>query len=295
MLEEINSFYAIDVNHAWMGGLGFLEYRTAEGWLVNTPGNIAYIRAIYFENPESGWIAARTWQGLKGSIFRYQNGTWTTQYELTGNGEIEDFSFLDDGTGFAVGSDSITGGGLILYYDGTTWTEFNSPTNVQLNTVKMIDNQTGWAGGNSGTLLYYDGSTWELHEQNLTRDIKSISFPDNTLGLVGGTEGAFLATQPLLPVGIKQPDKQSIAHRLHIYPNPAGDFVQVEYYPNAAGTVKFEIYDLTGRKVLDTSFLANNTGLHRETINIGSLKKGVYIVRVHYGDDVSQSAKLMVK
>jgi len=61
------------------------------------------------------------------------------------------------------------------------------------------------------------------------------------------------------------------------------------------GELTTEVFDLTGRKLMDTSFHINSAGLQRETINIKYLKIGVYILKAYYGDGASQSAKLMVK
>jgi hypothetical protein len=96
-------------------------------------------------------------------------------------------------------------------------------------------------------------------------------------------------------VSVFELGNENISQKLRLFPNPARDFLQVEFTKSIAGPVKLELFDLTGRKALENSFQSNSNGLQRETINIGSLKKGVYILRVHYGDNAVQSAKLMVK
>ena len=67
-----------------------------------------------------------------------------------------------------------------------------------------------------------------------------------------------------------------VAHQLQIYPNPVQNEIFVETGVLKIGNV--EIYDLSGRKLLHSKFSSVNSQLK---INVSSLLKGVYLIRVH--------------
>lgn len=290
LFSPVSAIFILHENQVWAASLNSLYHKTDGTWTVLDFNFEMKINALHFNSTSDGWWAGtKTDDGLKGIIYRLNGSDWVSHYE-TETGGFNAFHVIDNNEIYAVGDN-----GLIAYYDGNSWTEFSPLVTKDLLTVQINSDYTGWAAGEDGTLLYFDGTQWSFETSLTEVTIFDICFPEPTLGLMSGAKGAFFATQPQLPVGIKQPDKQSIAQRLHLYPNPAGDFVQVEFTKSLADPVKLELFDLTGRKALENSFQANSNGLHRETINIGSLKKGVYIVRVHYVDNAVQSAKLMVK
>jgi photosystem II stability/assembly factor-like uncharacterized protein len=284
------AFHALDEHNAWAGFWFHLFTRTEDGWMLSSPDNIIAVSAIHFVDAENGWMSASQLPNLNASIFRYQNGVWTINHVVADGKTVKDFGFLEDGTAYAVGDQ-----GLILYYDGSAWSEINSPTTAHLEVIAMIDHQSGWIGGENGTLLYFDGSSWEVQDQNINTRIYSFCFPDNTIGLMGGANGAFLATLPQLPVGIKQPIISAATQTVNIFPNPATSHVRIEYYLKESGMIHFDVYDLSGRKVLATAPDQKSAGLHNEELILGSLKKGVYILKVQQANGISQSAKLMVK
>jgi len=59
-----------------------------------------------------------------------------------------------------------------------------------------------------------------------------------------------------------------------IYPNPAGDFINIQYWSDHQLNV--EIYDLNGRKIVSNPIQFNN--LNRFRINVSSLIQGFYII-----------------
>ena len=59
-----------------------------------------------------------------------------------------------------------------------------------------------------------------------------------------------------------------------IYPNPAGDFINIQYWSDHQLNV--EIYDLNGRKILSKPVQFNN--LNRFRINVSNLIQGFYII-----------------
>jgi hypothetical protein len=65
---------------------------------------------------------------------------------------------------------------------------------------------------------------------------------------------------------------------IRIYPNPAKNTLTIEAPFESAGAVRYEIYDLTGRKVYDNNLPAEK--YQPVTIDISSLHSGMYILRV---------------
>lgn len=70
---------------------------------------------------------------------------------------------------------------------------------------------------------------------------------------------------------------------LHVFPNPTNNFVYIRALQKID---KVEVYDLLGKQVLVT----NET----EKVNLGSLSKGLYLVKVYSGE-ASEVKKIQVK
>ncbi|WP_177762704.1 T9SS type A sorting domain-containing protein [Flavobacterium sp. I3-2] len=71
---------------------------------------------------------------------------------------------------------------------------------------------------------------------------------------------------------------------LKVYPNPASELVYIT--SNEIGTKNVAIYDMLGKKVLETST--------EETVNVSTLTSGVYIMKISQ-DGKNASRKLVIK
>jgi hypothetical protein len=58
-----------------------------------------------------------------------------------------------------------------------------------------------------------------------------------------------------------------------LYPNPAGNFIQIEYPFTKGSSIKINIYNLTGQLLLQQDFSGENV-----RIDIGSLSPGLYFI-----------------
>ena len=65
-----------------------------------------------------------------------------------------------------------------------------------------------------------------------------------------------------------------------IYPNPAQDLINIEFYTESADDVWIDIYDITGRQLLQKSIFINNAGQQNEQFSINKLTAGNYVVRI---------------
>ena len=62
--------------------------------------------------------------------------------------------------------------------------------------------------------------------------------------------------------------------QLSIYPNPTSDFLNIQ---NVKGLQNVRIFDMTGKKVKETSSAA---------VDVKDLSNGRYILNVYYGNEV---------
>lgn len=283
--------YAIDEDQLWVvthdNQLMFFDQQGWSDWHHDL--NIGVIYSLHFTDAENGWIAGwRFTAGSQGVIMRLENGEWSTVCE--NDKIVSDISFLEDGTAFAAGQY-----GLLLHFDGNTWSELPSPTGIYLHTIHMVNHQHGWAAGENGVLLYYDGDAWSLSEQNPGKTILCIDFPEPGFGLMGGIHGAMFATTPQLPVGIESPVKTTTNQALRIYPNPAANQAILSFHLDNPAYTQIEVFDLSGRMVLNTPATRKSAGWHNEQLDVKILHKGVYLVSVRTADGRNMNAKLVLK
>lgn len=125
------------------------------------------------------------------------------------------------------------------------------------------------------------GYTWFYENATGTNDSSSVSI---TWNVTGSTELKVLETSAqgcvsdtvVMQVAVELPsglDKTAGELRVNLFPNPASSFVSVRL-PEGAGTLSVRVYDLTGRKVLESD---------QAEISVSGLTKGVYLLLVEAG------------
>lgn len=82
---------------------------------------------------------------------------------------------------------------------------------------------------------------------------------------------------------------------LTVYPNPASDFIKVEFTTGNAVVPEIKIFDLTGKvvKQFDKEFSLNHE-VFKADLDISDLKTGIYFVKVIQGKQ-TWSEKLVVR
>ncbi|PLW99895.1 MAG: hypothetical protein C0594_16460, partial [Marinilabiliales bacterium] len=73
---------------------------------------------------------------------------------------------------------------------------------------------------------------------------------------------------------IPEPEKKD---NIRVYPNPAGNFVNVDIKDKAFNPFYVRVYDLTGRKLIEKLHVSGNSIM----INVENLQQGVYFIEVH--------------
>lgn len=76
---------------------------------------------------------------------------------------------------------------------------------------------------------------------------------------------------------------------LSLYPNPVSNQLTIEFKRYKQQVIQMEIFDLNGRMIRQSQLLQNTT-----RINMEELKKGVYFVKLQYGQIV-ETHKIFVK
>jgi hypothetical protein len=70
---------------------------------------------------------------------------------------------------------------------------------------------------------------------------------------------------------------------LNLTPNPVKDLLNVSYLNESATTLTLNVYDLSGRLLLNTPLGRHAKGILNTTVNLNSLSRGTYIIKVGTG------------
>lgn len=84
----------------------------------------------------------------------------------------------------------------------------------------------------------------------------------------------------VLRVEIEGPDASEI---LAVYPNPASDRLNIQYFADRTGEVQFELFSITGQRVLEQGFDGSQAGVFEQEVNLQGLETGIYIYRLSVG------------
>ncbi len=84
-------------------------------------------------------------------------------------------------------------------------------------------------------------------------------------------------------------DKSTVAGIIEFFPNPASNFVFVEY--NLNNVNKLSIVDILGNKIKEIDLEKNNI----QRLFVGDLSSGIYFGQFQYNGDIVETKKLIVK
>jgi len=145
-------------------------------------------------------------------------------------------------------------------------------------------------GGTFNDPNYYFRFDWSVGEMALVNQMQS-------------ADGLYVITNGLLqpytntPASVNNSDDFG-TDEIHVFPNPASNYVEIDFNTRQQGRVRFMFYDNLGQKIYDKSFLSY--GLDRvERINVATLPSGIYMIYVYLdpvaGSHIKKGAFKIVK
>ncbi|MBN1597609.1 MAG: T9SS type A sorting domain-containing protein [Bacteroidales bacterium] len=141
-----------------------------------------------------------------------------------------------------------------------------------------------WAGTEIGIFESVDnGETWYYADNGMPAvSIWQMFIQDNTI--VAATYGRGIWTASMWPVSIEE-DNLPTDLRLNIYPNPVKNNLNITLESEDYGSLIIDIYDLSGKKVFNTSKLKNEK-IFNDRINVSEIRSGQYLLTATIDDKV---------
>ncbi len=238
--------------------------------------------SVTFKDDNEGWIVRSN-----GELYHSTDGgaIWTQMiptYDWVGTDPTNPNPFFS---------------GDISFIPGTNNTLVITESNTNLPVYGAAISYDG--GQNWSKMIYYnfEGGPWELLTPTDNIQHTSLGFRDEFFGLSGGlshlndpNDPNSTPTQGVFKYNL---DTSFIAGAsivgLHIYPNPAGNFVNVNTENEAIKSIS--VYDIYGNKVLNF----NNLSVNNTTINTADLQKGIYLMKIEDAKNNHQIVKLAIK
>jgi photosystem II stability/assembly factor-like uncharacterized protein len=250
------------------------------------------------------------WFGLhNGNAYHSADRGHTWEIQNIGPGqEINSIAFKDEMNGLAVsGYNSTFNFSLNRLYGtsdgGATWTELPAPPHPQIRGIQFVKGSAAGPGSCGAYMVYYgiesgggpgtayttdDGQTWTFVSQ---QPVVALDFASPEVGWAGvithGPESGLLKwTGPALTGNgdCLSAAKESIVDNsdLHIYPNPASDFLNIELENEWWGELTLRIVNTVGQEVFQESF-TKNTSSWNQQIELPELPGGIYQIIIADG------------
>jgi len=159
------------------------------------------------------------------------------------------------------------------------------------------------------TISQGDAISWECSEGFHNVDGTLDTYPENPEGFTSGgaeaapwtytftftTEGVYnyqcvvhqeVMTGTVIVEGSITGVSEENIDPMDVYPNPTEDFIIVDEIAENIGTVRFALFDISGKKVLERSL----TGQKR--IDLSELNSGIYLYQIFSDQELIQNGKL---
>lgn len=92
--------------------------------------------------------------------------------------------------------------------------------------------------------------------------------------------------------GVPLSEKEFSRPELSVYPNPADDYLRIQYEVNSGANAQFELINLIGAKVFETELNSQSSELE---IDLSALNPGVYFYTLKIDGEVNISKKLVIR
>lgn len=180
--------------------------------------------------------------------------------------------------------------GTILVGSGTwSFTQVVSGVGTALRSAQYSQNNTQrvYAVGDGGVILKSldHGATWGRQNSTTGADLTSTFFYlDDQRGWAVGRAGTILRTTdgggPIVPVAVEIPSGESVALRVVLAPQPAHGTARLRFQLERQSSVRLDVFDLSGRRVLGWSSPHLDAGAQEPTISLRGLPAGAFVYRL---------------
>jgi len=283
--DSINDMQFFDENTGVMCKQGGILLKTMNGgmtWESYRFDSTDYRYCLDFINPEEGWVG-----GALGFLGHTTDGgiSWDTVH-LSGY-SILDVEFVDHKKGFA----SALNGYLFRTMDGgLTWEEHEIDITWPENLL-FVDSLAGWICGHDE--IYYTCDGGNIWQQVLDlgttgsyghlNDICAFN-SDNVWACT--EDGRVFACSELLGA-TTLPSLPPI----NIFPNPAKDFLNIEFNSQIVDDITMRIFSIDGKKRVEKQIPSTNSG--RIAYDVSGFPGGMYFVNLQ-GAGISETYKVVV-
>lgn len=150
------------------------------------------------------------------------------------------------------------------------------------NGMLFVGGSFGNCGGNqSNNIGMWNGSTWSTLGTGMNGTVRSMGVYDGALYLGGSFTDANGTTASNVVKYTQPTGLQSVAIKaqsLTVYPNPARQYVQVEWTQDRSAPVVYTVYDLNGRMLRQDYFGTLEPGFHKREIPVYQWNNGRYLL-----------------
>lgn len=190
----------------------------------------------------------------------------------------------------------------LLRFDGSNFTHYNQAalSGIPPDDVFKIQadkNKNIWFATHSHGLIFYDAGTQQFTNYNrtnspfyndtindITIDYQNTVWISNRRAILGYNHYQTISgIYDLEAVG------DGFNSSLNIYPNPAGDYVNVKFTLANSDAVSLSLYDLNGQKVKEIINGHREKGEYEITIERGGLDAGIYLLQLVTKEGVASS------
>jgi hypothetical protein len=222
--------------------------------------------------------------GANGSVYRYNNGTWTP---LTTNSDatLRSIQFVDSTKGYAVAEN-----GLVLRTTdkGDTWETVLSGLDIDFTTVMATGQDSAIAAGKEGILYFTKdgGNMWERYSIGDLTDLEGSNFRGGK-GYVSGNAGTLrmIGTDSESSTGVDNPIINTVETKLTVgvYPNPTLGNINLVLETESNTNLHVNLKDVHGRTLMEVTNQKSN-GIYATEVNLSDLPAGVYFFHIRNED-----------
>ncbi len=299
MGDPVNNYFEIYTTTD--GGKNWIPVPTANIPLALFSGEYGYTN-LYAVSDSIIWFGTN-----KGRVFKSTDRGYHWTVSSTGLSDLSTLGFHNDSIGVASYTSynqdgSISGFQMVKSTDGGKTWKTVSPSGIYYKSdLAVVPHAPGMLVSTGiSQKMSMNGSSYSLDEGNTWTQLDdsiqytSVKFYNSAVGWAGGFNESATLRGIWKWLGIPTAVKKMVVgeNELKIYPNPSTGIVHF-FVPKAKKNFELSIFDINGKRVRHVkAMLINSTHLY--TLDLGMLKKGLYIAVLQEGKNVSQK-KFMIR